>query len=72
MSNTNQLTKEKQMENKKAAQVIRLLFQAEDIIEESDFTSLLVEQDNGFRERAIKYIKNAAEEIDKMRAEEDK
>ena len=72
MSNINQLTKEKQMENKKAAQVIRLLFQAEDIIEESDFTSLLVEQDNGFRERAIKYIKNAAEEIDKMRAEETK
>ncbi len=60
------------MNNEKAEQAIRQLFAVEDLIKESDFTGLLEENDQGFRERAVSHIKKAAEEIDNMRNAEDK
>lgn len=72
LSNEQLNNKENDMENNKAAEAIRQLFATEDLIRESDFTGLLEENDNGYRERAVEYIKKAAQEIDAMRQAEDK
>lgn len=60
------------MNNEKAEEAIRLLFQVEDLIKTSDFTGLLEENDKGYRERAVSHIKKAAAEIDAMRQAEEK
>lgn len=60
------------MSNIKAEQAIAKLFKVEDAIKVSDFTGLLEENDNGYRERAIEHIKKATQEIDAMMAAEEK
>lgn len=60
------------MSNEKAAAAIAKLFEVEDSVKASDFTGLVEENDNGYRERAVEYIKKAAAEIDAMRQAEEK